>query len=147
MAGPRPAKPGGKLYRKIIVIGGLLLAVNVIVFAGLNQKANTEGVLPTAIEASGLQPAPGDVVSPQTTIGVNLRNDLTGFLEFDGVQIPLDQLYVQPTEGIIQFTPAPGKDLTHLPQGKHTVTVVYWPRGQKQSNGSSSYTWSFTVGA
>jgi hypothetical protein len=131
----------------LIVVGGLLLAANIIVIAGLNQKPNTEGVLPTTIEAGGLQPAPGDVVSPQTTIGVNLRNDLQGFLEFDGAPIPLDQLETQPTEGIIQFTPGPDKDLTRLPQGSHTVTVVYWPRAQKQSEGTSAYTWKFSVGA
>jgi hypothetical protein len=139
--------PRKKPYRTIIVVVGLLVAVNVIIIAGLSQRTNTEGTLPAAIEPSGLLPKPGDVVSPDSTIGVNLDNTEQGYLEFDGVPIPLDQLQTQPTEGIIQFTPAPGKDLTKLPQGRHRVTVVYWPRSQKESDGASSYSWSFSVGA
>lgn len=146
MPARRAARPARKPYRTLIVVGGLLLAVNVIIIAGISQRQNTEGTLPTAIEE--VIPKPGDVVSPQSTIGVNLRNDLQGALEFDNAEIPLDQLQTQPTQGIIQFTPAPGKDLTKLPQGSHTITVRYWPRDQsEEKSGSSSYTWKFSVGA
>jgi hypothetical protein len=140
-------RPARKPYRRIIVIAGLLIAVNILIIAGLNQKTNTTGTLPSAIEPSGLLPKPGDVVSPESSIQVDLRNDLQGFLEFDGAVIPDDQVVTQATEGIITFTPAPGKDLSVLPQGAHSVTVVYWPRGQKQSDGTGSYTWKFSVGA
>jgi hypothetical protein len=146
-AGPAPSTPRKKPYRTIIVVVGLLIAVNVIIIAGHSTKPNSEGTLPVAIEASGLEPKPGDIVSPDSTIGVNLANTFQGYLEFDGVPIPLDQLQVQATEGIIQFTPGAGKDLTQFPRGAHRVTVVYWPRGHKESEGASSYTWSFTVGA
>jgi len=146
MADRRAARPPRKPYRVLIVVGGLLIAANVIIIAGISQKQNTEGVLPTAIEE--VTPKPGDVVSPQSTIGVNLRNDLQGALEFDGTEIPLDQLVVQPTEGIIQFTPGPDKDLRKLPQGPHTITVRYWPRNQSEEKaGSNTYTWKFSVGA
>jgi hypothetical protein len=142
----RAARPARKPYRTLIVVGGLLLAANIIIIAGVNQRQNTEGILPTAIEE--VTPKPGDVVSPQSTIGVNLRNDLQGALEFDGVEIPLDQLVTQPTEGIIQFTPGPDKELTKLPQGPHTITVRYWPRNQTEAKaGSTAYTWKFSVGA
>jgi hypothetical protein len=131
--------------RVAIVVGGLLLAANIWIIAGVSQRTNKEPVLPIAIEE--LIPKPGDLVSPQSTIGVNLNNTLTGILEFDGAVIPPDQLTTQPTEGIVTFSPGPEQDLTRLPQGKHTVTVLYWPRTSTQEQGSTSYSWSFTVGA
>jgi hypothetical protein len=131
--------------RVLIVVGGLILAANIWIIAGVSQRTNTEPLLPTAIEE--LIPKPGDLVSPQSTVGVNLSNTLTGLLEFDGAVIPPDQLTTQPTEGIITFSPGPGKDLTKLPQGSHTLTVLYWPRTSTQEQGSSAYTWTFKVGA
>ncbi|HEX4493984.1 MAG TPA: hypothetical protein VH914_22470 [Acidimicrobiia bacterium] len=147
MADSAPIRPRKKPYRTIIVVAGLLLAVNVIIIAGISQRTNSEGTLPAAIEPNGLLPKAGDVVSPESTIGVNLRNDLQGYLEFDGVPIPLDQQEIQATQGIIQFTPGGDKDLHQFPQGHHRITVVYWPRGQKESDGAGSYSWTFSVGA
>ena len=131
--------------RVLIVVGGLLLAANVWIIAGVTQRTNHEPVLPSAIEE--LIPKPGDLVSPQSTIGVDLRNDLQGVLEFDGAEIPLDQLAVQPTQGIITFSPGPEKELTKLPQGQHTIMVVYWPRSSTREHDATSYSWSFKVGA
>jgi hypothetical protein len=128
-----------------IVVGGLFLAVNVIIIAGITQRTNSQPTVPDAIEE--LIPKPGDLVSPQSTIGVNLRDDLQGVLEFDGAEIPEDQVVTQATVGIITFSPGPGKDLTKLPQGSHTITVVYWPRAQKREAGTTSYSWTFKVGA
>ena len=144
MADRRGALPK-KRYRLLIVVGGLLLAVNIVVIGGHGTKTNTEGVLPSAIEE--LIPKPGDIVSPNSAIGVNLRNDLQGVLQFDGTEIPLDQTVNQDTQGIITFSPGPDRQLTKLPQGFHKITVVYWPRGQDRSKGTTSYEWTFKVGA
>jgi hypothetical protein len=140
----RPAQPR-KPLRLLIVVGGLLLAANVWIIAGISQRTNTEGTLPSAIEE--LIPKPGDLVSPQSEIGVNLRDDLSGVLQFDGAEIPLDQLVEQPTVGIITFDPGPGKDLSKLPQGTHTITVLYWPRSSTREKGTTAYSWQFKVGA
>src|SRR4051812_45963819 len=113
MAQRRPVRPRRNPLRVLIVVGGLLLAANIWIIAGINQRSNDEGTLPDAIEE--VIPKPGDIVSPQSTLGVNLRNDLAGVLEFDGARIPEDQLEMQVTQGIIQFTPGSGKDLTRLP--------------------------------
>jgi hypothetical protein len=134
-----------KPIRVLIVVGGLIIAANIWIIAGVSQRTNKEPQLPTSIEE--LIPKPFDLVSPQSTIGVNLDNSLSGELELDGSVIPLDQLTVQPTEGIITFTPGPGKDLTRLPQGVHTITVRYWPRASTQEQGSTAYSWQFKVGA
>src|SRR4051794_26055801 len=137
----QPRKP----LRVLIVVGGLLLAVNVIIIAGVNQRTKPGTTLPNAIEE--LIPNPGSVVSPQSTIGVNLRDDLSGALQFDGAEIPKDQLVEQPTVGILTFSPGPGKDLEKLPQDEHALTVVYWPRDSTREKGASTYTWRFKVGA
>ena len=131
--------------RVLLVVGGLLLAANVWIIAGVSQRTNSEPLLPNAIEE--LIPKPGDLVSPQSTFGVNLRDDLTGVLEFDGAEIPKDQVVEQETVGILTFSPGPQQDLTKLPQGTHTITVVYWPRASTREHGTTSYTWSFKVGA
>jgi hypothetical protein len=133
------------MTRVLIVAGGLLLAVNVWIIAGISQRTNTEGTLPTSIEE--LIPKPGDLVSPQSSIGVNLRDDLTGILQLNGVEIPLDQLQIQPTVGIVTFAPGPGKDISRLPAGPNRVTVVFWPRASTREKSASSYSWSFKVGA
>ena len=75
MADRRAARPR-KPLRVLIVVGGLLLAVNVWIIAGVSQRTNKEPLLPTAIEE--LIPKPGDLVSPQSTIGVNLSNTPDG---------------------------------------------------------------------
>jgi hypothetical protein len=144
MADRRAARPRNPL-RVLIVVAGLLLAVNVWIIAGVSQRTNREPTLPNAIEE--LIPKTGDLVSPQSTIGVNLRDDLSGALQFDGVEIPLDQLVEQPTVGIITFSPGPTQDLTKLPQGAHRITVVYWPRASTREKSATSYTWTFKVGA
>jgi hypothetical protein len=130
----------------VIVVGGLLLAVNVVIIGGFMQRTNTEPLLPTTILE--LIPKPGDLVSPQSAIGVDLRADQTGVLLFDGVEIPEDELTLQPTEGVVTFAPGPDKlFLTKLPQGSHTITVIYWPRSSTRAEGTSSFSWSFKVGA
>ena len=139
--GTRPRKP----LRVLIVVGGLLLAVNVWIIAGVSQRTKAGTTQPNAIEE--LIPPPGSLVSPQSTIGVNLRNDLSGALQFDGAEIPQDQLVEQATEGILTFSPAPGKDLGKLPQGEHRITVVYWPRASTREAGANTFTWKFSVGA
>jgi hypothetical protein len=131
--------------RVLLVVGGLLLAANVWIIAGINQKTNSQPLLPNAI--TELIPKPDDLVSPQSTIGVNLRDDLQGALQLDGTEIPKDQVVEQETVGIITFSPGPTKDLTKLPQGSHTITVVYWPRSTTREHGATSYTWRFKVGA
>ena len=144
MADRRAARPR-KPLRVLIVVGGLLLAVNVWIIAGVSQRTNREPTLPSAVEE--LIPKPGDLVSPQSTIGVNLRDDLSGALQFDGADIPQDQVVEQPTVGIITFSPGPEKDLTKLPQGTHRITVLYWPRGSTREKGATAYSWTFKVGA
>jgi hypothetical protein len=141
----RRAAPRRNLWRTLVVVGGLLVAVNIFVIGGMREHPNVEPTLPTTIEE--LIPKPGDLISPQSTIGVNLQDTLTGELELNGQVIPLDQLFIQPTQGIIEFSPGPTKDLTALPQGKNTLVVRYWPRTSTQDKGSTAYSWTFNVGA
>jgi hypothetical protein len=141
----RRAAKKRKPIRLLIVVGGLLIAANMWIIAGVSQRTNSEPTLPNVVEE--LIPKPGDLVSPQSTIGVNLRDDLAGALQLDGQEIPKDQVVEQPTVGIITFAPGPGKDLSRLAPGSHTLTVVYWPRSTTREKGAISYSWTFKVGA
>ena len=104
-----------------IVVVALLAVLNLGVL--LLTKADTSREqttgLPTAIVA--LQPRPGELIRPQDTIAVQLRTDLTGALVLDGQEIPDSQLARQPGLGEVSFRPGPGKDLSQLPPGTHTV--------------------------
>ena len=141
----RRSERSRKQVRLLIVVGGLLLAANVFIIGGVGQRDDRVQNKPNAIEE--LFPETGGPVSPQISIMVNLRNDLTGALQFDHVEIPQDQVVEQPTEGILTFTPGPGKDLTKLPQGRHEITVVYWPRSSTREESATEFTWKISVGA
>ena len=128
------------------MVGGLLLAVNVWIIAGVSQRTNSTPTLPNAIEE--LIPKPGDLVSPQSTIGVNLRNDLQGVLQLDGAEIPQDQVVEQPTRGHHHVRARAGQGPHQAAAGlAHAHRRLLAARRRREERASTSYTWSFKVGA
>src|SRR3972149_2331635 len=90
----------------VVVVAVLNLAV-----VALDESDTSPGgrTLPSAIDS--LTPAPGELVRLQDTVGADLRDDLTGVLLLDGVEIPEDQLERVVPLAQVTFRPGADKDL------------------------------------
>jgi hypothetical protein len=148
-----------KLTRVLIVGGGLLVAVNLLVFAGLGHDDDSKPQLPSEIQQ--LFPNPQEVIRPQETVGADLRDDLQGQLYINNVAVPADQIVGDPNLGIYTFRP--GCNTTGATQsgsacefrefdpGTYNARIEFWPRGESLDDATTahevgSYGWSFKVG-
>lgn len=133
-------------WRVAITVGVLLVVVNLgAVLLNESDTSRTGRAYPNAIDA--VSPEPGDLIRPLDTITADLRDDLTGVLVIDGVEVPEDQLERVVPLGQVSFRPGPGHDLTKFLPGSHTVAVLFWPQGKDRPTTPGSYSWSFSVGA
>ncbi len=141
---PESTKRRRMIWRRIVMVGGGLAAVNLFiggfVIAGRSSESQA---LP--IEVERVIPAPGSVIAPQDGVQVDLADEYTGVLVIDGKEIPLDQLTVVLPLGQVSFRPAPGLDITRFPPGPHVVRVVYWRQAESREH-SRAFVWRFTAG-
>jgi hypothetical protein len=105
---------------------------------------------PNAIDS--LSPAPGEIIGPQATITVDLRDDLSGVLLLGRGDAALQEVPEDQTDRVIplgqlSFRPGPGKDITQFAPGNYNAVVLYWPQGKDRPAQPGSYPWSFRVGA
>ena len=134
-------------WRVGIVVVGLIAVANLGVL--LLQKADTSPPAPVGQPSNVLsvQPAPGSLVRPQTTLDVQLQTNLTGAFVLDRQEIPVNQLETAVATGEVAFRPGPGKGLQQFAPGNHTVTIEFWPATKPRPPDPGSYSWSFRVGA
>jgi hypothetical protein len=147
------------LTRIAIVVGGLLVAANLLIFAGLKSGDSSGPPLPSEIQQ--LYPNPQAVIRPQETVGADLRDDLQGVLYINGVQVPEDQLSGDQGLGIVTFRPGcagsgpttPGFECAYreFRPGSYNLRVEYWPRTESKSEARAkgnlgSYSWQIKVG-
>ena len=134
-------------WRVGIVVVGLIAVANLGVL--LLHKADTSPPAPVGQPSNVLsvQPAPGSLVRPQTTLDVQLQTNLTGAFVLDGQEIPVNQLETAVATGEVAFRPGPGKGLQQFAPGNHTVTIEFWPATKPRPPDPGSYSWSFRVGA
>ncbi|MCZ7527287.1 MAG: hypothetical protein M5U14_13445 [Acidimicrobiia bacterium] len=129
-------------WRVVITLGGLLLALNLLLVVGLSTDTEpATGGQPPAVERT--IPTAGSIIRQLEDVGVDLRDDLTGVLLIDGVEIPEDQLQRVESLGQLRFRPGEGKDIERFSPGAHAATVLYWPQTASRDEGTSAYTWSF----
>jgi hypothetical protein len=148
-----------KLTRRFIVAGGLLIAANFLIFAGLSHNDTSRPPLPSQIEQ--LFPNPQEVIRPQETVGADLRDTLQGQLYINGAPVPADQISGDPNLGIVTFRPGcagagpttPGFECAYreFRPGTYNLRIDYWPRIESASDARrkgelGSYSWSFKVG-
>jgi hypothetical protein len=140
----KPMSDTGFIVRIGIVCAVLALGVSLLVISA-NQESDAVPTIPDAIEA--VSPAPNDIADPMTQIGVNLGDTFTGVLQFDGVEIPEDQLARIVELGEVTFNPGDGREFTEFDAGQHTVTVVYWHQTESRENDAHTFAWHFRVAA
>jgi hypothetical protein len=104
------------------------------------------------MEVRIVTPPAASIVPPNTSIVVDLRDDLTGDLTVcaptpnDCTPVPLDQTTVVNSLGQITFKPGPDKDITEFPAGPVSVRIDYHLQGSPVAD-TGNFTWSFTVKA
>jgi hypothetical protein len=151
MAVPLRPLPGGRRRRfafpslgTTVLIVAAVVAVNLVIVA-LTLAGRSEQGPPLPAEIERLLPARNAVIRPQEDVGADLKDDHTGVLFVDGVEIPLDQLRFVPGLGQVSYRPGPGKEIERLTPGPHSATVEYWRQDQSREQGRS-FTWQFTAG-
>ncbi len=141
--------------RVAIVVGVVAVVITLGVW-GLSASETDPGVgrdaptLPAAIET--LSPGPGELVRPQDTITIDLRDDLTGVLllrreQGSTVEIPEDQLERVIPLGQLSFRTGPDQELARFEPGEYTATVYFWPQAKPRPDRPASYSWRFRAGA
>ena len=123
-----------------------VLNLGVILLSNTQTSPNGNALpLPVAIES--INPERGALTGLVDDVTVDLRNDLTGVLVLDGIEIPEDQLDRVPELGEVSFRPGPGKELTRFEVGENTVVVKYWPRTKARPANPPSFGWRFRAAA
>jgi hypothetical protein len=147
--GPQGARP--PLFRHpgrvVIVAVGLLVVLNLGIILVANSDTSVKGraALPNDIES--ISPERGEIASLVDDVTVDLRDNLTGVLVVDGVEIPEDQLKRIDELGVITFRPGPNKELSRYRAGDNTVVVLYWPRTKARPANPASFGWRFRAAA
>jgi hypothetical protein len=134
-------------WRVAIVIISLVAVANLGVL--LLHKADTTAPAPVGQPANvvSVQPSPGTLARPQTTIDVLLDTNLTGAFVIDGQELPVSQLETSVATGEVAFRPGPGKLLSQFAPGTHTITIEFWLTTKPRPTNPGSYSWTFRVGA
>jgi hypothetical protein len=136
-------------WRVLIVVAGLALVVNLVIFLGMSSDTSDQGQQGVNQDIVQIRPGRGSIVNPLDDIVVRLRSGLTGVLVLNSQRLPEDQLVIDNATSTITFRPAPGREIERLPAGTNNVAVLYWrqtepepPAGERDSFG-----WSFRVAA
>jgi hypothetical protein len=140
----KPLSDTGFIVRIGIMCAILALGVALLVISA-KQDSDAVPTLPDAIES--VSPAPNAIADPMTQIGVNLGDTYTGVLQFDGVEIPEDQLARIIELGQVTFDPGDGREFTKFDAGQHTVNVVYWHQTESRETDAHTFAWHFRVAA
>ena len=154
MTTPRPplvAHPG-RVLAVVLTLGVVLT----LLIWGLSSAETETGLtrdapaLPSEIET--LTPGPGEISGRQSTIAVDLRNDLTGVLFVQppsgpGFEVPEDQLDRIVPLGQFSWRPGPDQELERFSAGNHTLTVFFWPQTKPRPESPPGYTWTFRATA
>ncbi len=127
-----------RIALSLAVIG----AVGGLVYVANAPRATDIPTLPSAVEA--VSPQGGDLDLRQAGIAADLGPGYTGYLLFDGTEIPDDDLQHVDALNQVILKPKPESDYRQLSPGTHCVTVVY-RKFVDPADATDSYRWCFTL--
>ncbi len=130
------------MLRRLIMTLIAAVAVGGLVFAFSGPTQTDDSNLPAAVEA--VFPLSGNLELRQAQIFADLAPGYTGYLLFDGVEVPLDDIQFVDALNTLTLKPGPGSDFARLEEGSHCATVFYRQIGQPREN-SASYRWCFRL--
>ena len=107
-----------------------------------DEKPAEGPAMPSAVEA--VSPQVGNLDLRQATISADLAPGYTGYLMFDGVEVPDDDLQRVDALNSVTLRPTAVSDYRELAPGPHCATVVYRKIGEPLS-ASESFRWCFTL--
>jgi hypothetical protein len=130
----------------VVVLLVVVLNLGIVLLNNSDTRPGGRDPLPVTIES--ISPERGELTHRVDTITVDLRNDLTGVLVVNRIEIPEDQLDRVTELGEVSFRPGPGKEITKLATGTNTVVVKYWSRRlTNRPANPPSFSWSFQASA
>jgi hypothetical protein len=134
--------------RVAIVVGSLVVVANLGLILLHNSDTSPGGRVPLPVTIESISPERGALTPLIDTITVDLRNDLTGVLVVDGVEIPEDELERVEELGEISFRPGADKVIARFRAGDNEVVVKYWSRKlASRPENPPSFGWSFRASA
>lgn len=135
-------RSGAALGPRIVLSLLVAAAIAGLVYVATDSGHDGAPAKPAAVEA--VFPEGGDLDLRQTTIVADLAPGYTGYLLFDGVEVPEDDLQHVDALNQVILRPTEDSDYRVLPPGRHCVTVVYRRIGEQRDQ-SSSYRWCFSL--
>jgi len=149
---PGPTSERGKAirhpWRVAIVAIGLVAVLNLAVIVLASSETSTPDAESLTVTVEAISPGRGELTTLVDDVTVDLRNDLTGALVIDGIEIPEDQVDAVVDLGILTFRPGPDQELTKLRSGDNTVVVRCWPRTRdRPADPPTCYSWRFRAAA
>jgi hypothetical protein len=134
----------GFMVRMGIMFALFALGIALLVLA---TRADSDAVPALPEQVQQVYPAPNAIADPDTQISVDLNDTFMGVLQFDGVEIPEDQLTRVVELGTVSFDPGEGLEFSEFDAGQHTATVVYWSQTKSRETDARSFSWRFRVAA
>jgi hypothetical protein len=134
-------------WRRVVTIVLVLVGLVGVVFAFSlvdTGENDNEVVVNDTGPIEQLIPARDDEILRQEPVGVDLNPGWTGILQVNGVEIPEDQLDIEPALGQVLFLPAAGKAVERFEAGENCVTAVVW-RVEETRADARNVDWCFNV--
>jgi hypothetical protein len=138
-----PTRSARRWVRPVVVTALLGLSA-FLLYVGVQAQTEEE---PEVRRAGVVRvfPKPSVVALRQDAIGAELEFGWSGRLQVDRRDIPDDQIDGIAGINRLSFTPGPDKEIVTLDEGRHCVSLHYWPTAKGEEAAGPPYTWCFTA--